>query len=246
MGKYFGNNWKGISDQEIDDTMENADWVHDFSNELETLDTQDRNKKESNAQTKTARLAIEALGGTFVPPIRGGRAADDDDEEEEEPSAASASRRLPIAAIRGLGSIAKSVAKTSARGAMGLFDYALDTDGSRASAAEAAKINKAWDDQYASQMRYNQALTGMHAQAQADADEWARHVDKYALTPYDGPAPQMNENKPVDTKAVWKNAGAMGSHVLEMGEKYMLNNPGNAYLEGAGPVRGNEKGKKKK
>ncbi len=45
MEKDFGKNWKGISDQEMDDTMENADWVHDFSNELETLDTQDRNKK---------------------------------------------------------------------------------------------------------------------------------------------------------------------------------------------------------
>ncbi len=83
------------------------------------------------------------MGGTFVPPIRGGRAAADDDEEEEEPSAASAARQLPIAAIRRLGSIAKNVAKTSARGAMGLFDYALDTDGSRASTSEAAKIIKA-------------------------------------------------------------------------------------------------------
>ncbi len=43
--KHFGNNLKGVSDQEIDDTMENADWVHDFSNELDTLETQDRNKK---------------------------------------------------------------------------------------------------------------------------------------------------------------------------------------------------------
>ena len=87
---------------------------------------------------------------------------------------------------------------------MGLFDYALDTDGSRASTSEAAKIHKAWDDQYASQMRNTQALTGMHTQAQADADEWARHVDKHAITPYDGPAHQMNENKPVGMKAVWQ------------------------------------------
>ena len=56
----------------------------------------------------------------------------------------------------------------------------------------------------------------------------------------------MNENDPVHTKQTWVKMGSMGADLLEAGERYLLNNPANALIEGTGPVRGNKKGKKKK
>ena len=50
-------NNKGIdvkmdSNEELDQSHRDADWVHDYKDELKTLITRDRNKKESSAQTK--------------------------------------------------------------------------------------------------------------------------------------------------------------------------------------------------
>ena len=77
--------------------------------------------------------------------------------------------------------------------------------------------------------------------------QWARHSDKYAIKPPDGYPVVVNENDPVHTKQTWHKLGTMGSDVLEKGERYMLNNTGHALvIQGAGPARGNKKGKKNK
>ena len=52
----FGANWKGVSDEAHDKALEEADWIEDFTDELKTVKTQDRNKKLSNAQTMRAGL----------------------------------------------------------------------------------------------------------------------------------------------------------------------------------------------
>ena len=89
-------------------------------------------------------------------------------------------------------------------------------------------------------------LAALDEQGEARAAQWDAHVDKHALKPYDGPPVNLNEGDPAHTKQTWVRIGAMGSELLAKGERYMLNNPGNAYLEDAGPVRGHGKGKKKK
>ena len=71
-------------------------------------------------------------------------------------------------------------------------------------------------------------------------------IKKYAIKRPTGYPVTLNEGDPAHTAQTLVKLGSMGADVLATGERYMLNNPGNAYLEGAGPVRGNKKGKKKK
>ena len=127
----FGANWKGVSDEAHDKALEEADWIEDFTDELKTVKTQDRNKKLSNAQTMHAGLDMQAMGGTFEPPRRRAEdegAADDDEEEPGHPSngyreptarirekkgqrqIGPDGERLPNAAIRGFGSLATNAA----------------------------------------------------------------------------------------------------------------------------------------
>ena len=51
------------SNEELDQSHRDADWVHDYKDELKTLITRDRNKKESSARTKAWGLSLEAMGG---------------------------------------------------------------------------------------------------------------------------------------------------------------------------------------
>ncbi len=104
----------------------------------------------------------------------------DEEEEEEEPGASAGPRRtrtrrarqigpdgerLPITALRGLGNIAKNVAVKGAKGALGLFDYALDLDGTRAAAAEKSRIEQEYLERLA-EVKNRQAMTGyMDAEA---------------------------------------------------------------------------------
>ena len=82
----FGANFKSVSDKAIDQTLASADEVTDFTDELKTIDTEDRNKKLSNAQTMHAFLKFQAKGSVGDPPFRErDRRAADDEEEEEEP-----------------------------------------------------------------------------------------------------------------------------------------------------------------
>ena len=116
----------------------------------------------------------------------------------------------------------------------------MDADGTR----HKARIDKEIEEQAAEIRHRSSVLARLDEQGETRAAVWARHVDKYAITPYDGLPPSMNENDPAHTTKLWQNAASIGSHIAEVTERYRLNNPGNALLEGPGPVRGNKKGEK--
>ena len=127
-------------------------------------------------------------------------------------------------------------------GALKLFDYATDADGSR----ERARIEREAEAEAEALRKRTSILAELDAEGEARAARWNAHVDKHALKPYDGPPVAMNENDPAHTAKVWQNVGSMTANLLAKGEKYMLNNPGNIAFDGAGPVRSSKKGKTNK
>ena len=151
-------------------------------------------------------------------------------------------RGTASAALKGTASVALKAASYSGTGALKFFDYATDADGSR----ERARIEREAEAEAAALKKRTSILAELDAGGEARAAIWNAHVDKHALKPYDGPPVNLNEGDPAHTKQAWVRIGAMGADLLAKGERYMLNNPGNAYLEGAGPVGKHRKGKKKK
>ena len=269
----IGIDVKMDSNEELDQSRRDADWVHDYKDELKTLATRDRKKKDSDAQTKQWGLALEAMGGSYDGPSRSSPRPGDleEDEEEGRPGSSSGPRRATErrgqnkvgpdgerlrgqttldgflgrtlkATVVGTTSAALKAASYSGTGALKLFDYATDADGSR----ERARIEREAEAEAEALKKRTSILAALDEQGDARAARWAAHVDKHALQPYDGPPITLNEGDPAHTKQTWVRIGAMGADVLERGERYLLNNPANALIEGTGPVRGNKKRKKKK
>ena len=257
------------TNEELDQSYRDADYVIDYKDELKTLATRDRRKKDSDAQTKDWGLALEAMGGSYDGPSRSSPRPGDleEDGEDGRPGSSSAPARRATerrgqnkvgpdgeklrgqttldgfvgrtlkATVVGTTSVAIKVASYSGAGALKLFDYATDADGSR----ERSRIEREAEAEAAALKKRTSILAELDAGGEARAAIWNAHVDKHALKTYDGPPVAMNENDPDHTAKVWQNVGAMGSDLLAKGERYMLNNPGNAYLEGAGPVRGKKR-----
>ena len=135
---------------------------------------------------------------------------------------------MPMAAIRGIGSIAAKGAK----GALDFIDYALDTDGTRAIANERARIEREFNEKQALIVRNAQALAGMNGEAEQRQKEWQDHLAKMRVKSGDGPDPNMNENHPVYVEKMWRDFGAMGTEILRAGEAFMLNNPSGVLIDG--------------
>jgi hypothetical protein len=143
------------------------------------------------------------------------------------------------ATVAGTTSAALKAASYSGTGALKLFDYATDADGSR----ERARIERDAEAEAEALRKRTSILAALDEQGERNAARWAAHEDKYAIKRPTGYPVPLNEGDPAHTKQTWVRIGSMGADLLATGERYMLNNPGNTYLEGAGPVR---KGKKKK
>ena len=137
--------------------------------------------------------------------------------------------------------MAVKAASLGGRGALKLYDCATDADGSR----QQARIEIEAEEEAAELKKRNSVYAMLDEQGERNAARWAAHNDKYANKRPTGYLVILNEGDPAHTAQTWVKLGSMGSDVLEGGERYLLNNPANALLEGAGPVRGNEKGKNK-
>ena len=157
-------------------------------------------------------------------------------------TASAALKGTASAALKGTASAALKVASYSGTGALKFFDYATDADGSR----ERARIDREAEAEAAELKKRTSILAALDEQGEERAAIWNAHVDKHGIKPYDRTPALMNENDPDHTAKVWQNVGSMTANLLAKGERYMLNNPGNALIEDAGRVRANGKRKKKK
>jgi hypothetical protein len=254
------------SSEQLDQEEHDADWVIDYKNELETKLSRIRGKRESNAQTNVWGLAMQTINPTSnydgPAPSAPPPPADDseEDSDDEDPGPSSGPRRVKgrnkvgpdgerlqgQGTLNGFGKtmgnvasagtkIAFQAAQLGGSKALQFLEYAADADGSR----ERARIDREIDAEAAAiKIRHRRtALAMIDEEGVKRAAEWAGHVD----TPV-----SLTEHDPEHTAKVWRDIGGMGSNLLAAGERYMLNNPGNALLAEAAPVRGNKKGKKNK
>jgi hypothetical protein len=76
-----------LSSSAVDTRFDNADWVYEFTKELETLETVDSNKKVSNAQTKRYGLTMKPTARSCRRPSPNAPPIDEDFAEEDEKEA---------------------------------------------------------------------------------------------------------------------------------------------------------------